>query len=241
MTLPRKSPSATRPRPQSSGWCRLLGRPRAGRRFFTRLGVLVRSLLLRFWRGMRPCSPAPGRLLLAVVPKHVGSIRAALEAERRRRQLNSKEATRMDLHANSALSWSGRRELACRVVDEGWTLTEAAEAAGVSVRCARKWAERYRAGDRQLRDRSSAPRRVANRTPADRVVVIVALRQLRMTAAEIAETLSMPHSTVSAVLKRNGLGRLGRLGLEPAIRSERSQPGELVHIDVKKLGRIEGG
>lgn len=145
----------------------------------------------------------------------------------------------MDLHANAALSWSGRRELARRVVDEGWTLRAAAEAAGVSVRCARKWVGRYRAGDMELRDRSSAPRRVANRTPADRVAAIVLLRQLRMTAAEIAETLQMPLSTVSAVLKRNGLGRLGRLGLEPAVRYERSRPGELVHIDVKKLGRFQ--
>ena len=147
----------------------------------------------------------------------------------------------MDLHANAALSWSGRRELARRVVDEGWTLTAAAEAAGVSVRCARKWVGRYRGGDRLLRDRSSAPRTVANRTPADRLALIVALRQLRMTAAEIAETLAMPLSTVSAVLKREGLGRLGRIGLEQPQRYERSRPGELVHIDVKKLGRIEGG
>jgi transposase InsO family protein len=147
----------------------------------------------------------------------------------------------MDLHANAALSWSGRRELARRVVDEGWTLRAAAEAAGVSVRCARKWVGRYRAGDRQLRDRSSAPRRVANRTAADRVAVIVLLRQLRMTAAEIAETLAMPLSTVSVVLKRHGMGRLGRIGLEQPVRYERSRPGELVHVDVKKLGRIQGG
>jgi hypothetical protein len=92
-----------------------------------------------------------------------------------------------------------------------------------------------------LFDRSSAPRRVANRTPADRVGVIVALRQLRMTAAEIAETLAMPLSTVSAILSRAGIGRLGRIGLEQPVRYERSRPGELVHIDVKKLGRIEGG
>ena len=146
----------------------------------------------------------------------------------------------MGLHANAALSWSGRRELARRVVDQGWTLTAAAEAAGVSVRCARKWATRYRGGDRQLLDRSSAPRRVANRTDPERVAVIVKLRRLRMTAAEIAETLSMPLSTVSGILTRIGLGRLGRIGLEPAVRYERSRPGELVHVDVKKLGRIAG-
>jgi transposase len=147
----------------------------------------------------------------------------------------------MKLHANAALSWSGRRELARRVVDQGWTLTAAAEAAGVSVRCARKWTRRYREGDRRLLDRSSAPRLVANRTDAERVAVIVKLRRLRMTAAEIAETLAMPLSTVSGILTRIGLGRLGRLGLEPAVRYERSRPGELIHVDVKKLGRIVGG
>jgi transposase InsO family protein len=147
----------------------------------------------------------------------------------------------MDLHGNAALSWSGRRELACRVVDQGWTLTAAAEAAGVSVRCARKWVGRYRAGDSQLLARSSAPRRVANRTDPARVAAIAKLRRLRMTAAEIAETLGMPLSTVSGILTRLGLGRLGRLGLEPAVRYERSRPGELVHLDVKKLGRIVGG
>jgi transposase InsO family protein len=147
----------------------------------------------------------------------------------------------MDLHGNAALSWSGRRQLARRVVDQGWTLTAAAEAAGVSVRCARRWAGRYRDGDRDLFDRSSAPLRVANRTDPDRVAVIVKLRRLRMTAAEISEALSMPLSTVSGILTRSGMGRLGRLGLEPVVRYERSRPGELVHIDVKKLGRIVGG
>ena len=146
----------------------------------------------------------------------------------------------MDLHGNAALSWSGRRELARRVVDQGWTLRAAALAAGVSVRCARKWVGRYRAGDRELRDRSSAPRTVANRTDPARVAVIVKLRRLRMTAAEIAETLQMPLSTVSGILTRLGIGRLGRIGLEQPVRYERSRPGELIHIDVKKLGRIRG-
>ena len=148
----------------------------------------------------------------------------------------------MKLHANAALSWSGRRLLVERVLVQGWTLTSAAEAAGVSVRCARKWVGRYRCdGERGLFDRSSAPHRVANRTPEDRIAVVVALRRLRMTAAEIAETLSMPLSTVSVVLKRHGMGRLGRIGLEQPVRYERSSPGELVHVDVKKLGRIQGG
>jgi transposase len=148
----------------------------------------------------------------------------------------------MKLHRNAALSWNGRRLLAERVLVQGWTLSAAAAAAGVSVRCGRKWVGRYRSGgEAGLADRPSAPRRVANRTPEERVAVIVALRQLRMTAAEIAETLAMPLSTVSAILKRRGLGRLGRIGLEQPLRYERSRPGELVRIDVKKLGRIEGG
>ena len=146
----------------------------------------------------------------------------------------------MDLHGNAALSWNGRRELGRRVVEQGWTLTAAAEAAGVSVRCARKWVGRYRAGDRRLLDRSSAPGRVWNRTSAERIAVIEKLRRLRMTAAEIAETLAMPLSTVSGILTRRGLGRLGRLGLEQPVRYERSRPGELLHVDVKKLGRIVG-
>jgi len=148
----------------------------------------------------------------------------------------------MRLHGNAALSWQGRRRLARRVVVEGWTLAAAAEAAGVSVRCARKWAGRYRdQGELGLSDRSSAPRRVWNRTPAERVEVVIALRGLRMTGAEIAELLGMALSTVSAILKRQGIGRLGRIGLEQPVRYECSRPGELVHLDVKKLGRIQGG
>src|SRR3954471_14244171 len=145
----------------------------------------------------------------------------------------------MKLHRNAALSWSGRRRLARRVVLEGQALAAAARAAGVSVRCARKWVNRYRAeGELGLCDRSSAPRRVANRTQQARVEAILALRRLRFTAAEIAETLAMALSTVSGILTRCGLGRLARIGLEQAVRYERSRPGELVHIDVKKLGRI---
>jgi transposase InsO family protein len=148
----------------------------------------------------------------------------------------------MKLHGNAALSWSGRRRLAQRVVNEGWTLKAAAASADVSVRCARKWVARYRrAGEQGLRDRSSAPRRVWNRTPLERVEVIVALRRLRMTAAEIAEVLGMALSTVSGILNQLGMGKLGRLGLEPPKRYERSRAGELVHVDVKKLGRIVGG
>jgi len=148
----------------------------------------------------------------------------------------------MKLHANAALSLNGRRQLARRVVDQGWTLVQAAGAAEVSVRCARKWAGRYRLeGEQGLFDRSSAPSRIPHRTPAQRIEAIAALRRLRFTGPEIAETLGMALSTVSGILTRIGMGKLGRLGLEPAVRYERERPGELIHIDVKKLGRIQGG
>jgi transposase InsO family protein len=145
----------------------------------------------------------------------------------------------MELHANAALSLKGRRSLARSVVVDERTLTEAALAAGVSVRCARKWVGRYREhGEAGLRDRSSAPHRIPHRTSQEREAVICDLRRLRFTGPEIAETLTMALSTVSAVLKRSGMGKLGRLGLEPAVRYEHPAPGELIHIDVKKLGRI---
>jgi transposase InsO family protein len=145
----------------------------------------------------------------------------------------------MKTHANARLSLKGRELLIARVQDAGWSLSAAAEAAGISDRTARKWLARYRAGGRDdLLDRSSAPRAVANRTDEQRVQVIAALRRLRLTGAEIAEVLGMAHSTVSGILTRIGMGKLGRLGLEPAQRYERARPGELIHIDVKKLGRI---
>src|SRR6059036_1271975 len=125
---------------------------------------------------------------------------------------------------------------------EAWTLTKAAEAAEVSVRCARKWVGRYRAeGELGLTDRSSAPHSIPHRTNEERVQAIAALRRLRFTGPEIAELLEMAVSTVSGILTRIGLGKLGRLGLEPARRYERQRPGELVHVDVKRLGRIQGG
>ena len=148
----------------------------------------------------------------------------------------------MNLHANAALSLNRRRQLCCRVVEERWTLTKAAGAAEVSVRCARKWVGRYRAeGELGLLDRSSAPNSIPHRTEEERIEAIAALRRLRFTGPEIAEALGMPLSTVSGILTRIGMGRLGRLGLEPAQRYERERPGELIHIDVKKLGRIQGG
>jgi transposase InsO family protein len=148
----------------------------------------------------------------------------------------------MKMHANARLSLKGRELLIDRVESAGWSLSAAAEAAGISDRTARKWLARHRTEGREgLLDRSSSPTVVANRTEDRRVEVIAALRRLRMTGAEIAETLEMALSTVSGILTRIGLGKLGRLGLEPAQRYERARPGELIHIDVKKLGRIHDG
>src|SRR6266487_888243 len=148
----------------------------------------------------------------------------------------------MKLHANARACPHSRLLVVRRVCEEGWTLAAAAEAAGVSVRTLSKWLRRFREeGEQGLFDRSSAPRSVPHRTAEERVAVIAGLRRLRMTAAEIAETLAMPLSTVSAVLSRIGLGRLSRLEPpEPPNRYERRHPGELVHVDVKKLGRIKG-
>jgi transposase InsO family protein len=144
----------------------------------------------------------------------------------------------MKLHANARTCPKSRALIAGRVLEEGWALAAAAEAAGVSVVTARKWVRRAAAGE-SLEDRSSAPRRVPSRTPARLVEAIAALRRLRMTAAQIAEVLGLALSTVSLWLRRIGLGKRSRLEpLEPPNRYERSRPGELVHVDIKQLGRI---
>lgn len=146
----------------------------------------------------------------------------------------------MKIHANAPFGPKGRLTMVRRIVEEEWSLTEAAAAAGVSDRTARKWVDRYESeGEAGLADRSSAPRTVANRTEESTIEAIAALRRVRMTGAEIAECLGIALSTVSGILRRIGLGKLSRLEpLEPANRYERSRPGELIHIDVKKLGRI---
>jgi len=118
----------------------------------------------------------------------------------------------MKLHANAPLGPKGRAAMVGRVVGRGWSLAEAAEAAGVSERTCRKWVDRYRReGEVGLLDRPSAPKTVANRTDERRVALIAGLRRMRMTGAEIAECLGMALSTVSGTLTRIGLGKLSRL------------------------------
>jgi transposase-like protein len=146
----------------------------------------------------------------------------------------------MKVHANAPLGPKGRETMVLRVVEHGWSLARAAAAAGVSERTCRKWRDRYLAeGGAGLLDRSSAPTSIPHRTPEELVEVIVLLRKLRMTGAEIACCLAMALSTVSAVLLRVGLGKLSRLEPpEPPNRYQRRHAGELMHVDVKKLARI---
>jgi transposase InsO family protein len=148
----------------------------------------------------------------------------------------------MKLHGNARTCPKSRQLLVERIESKTWTLAAAAEAAGVSERTAYRWLKRWREeGEQGLLDRSCAPKLIPHRTPAGRVAAIEALRRLFMTAAEIAELLAMALSTVSAVLKRIGLGKCSRLEPpEPPNRYERKRPGELVHLDIKKLGRIAG-
>jgi len=147
----------------------------------------------------------------------------------------------MNLHANHRTCPSSRRLICRRVLEQGWTIERAAAAAGCSPRTAAKWLQRFRQGDDQLLDRSSRPHRSPTRLPQQRVRAIESLRRLRMTAAEIAEALKLPLSTVSLWLRRIGLGKRSRLDPpEPPNRYERRHPGELVHVDIKKLGRVRG-
>jgi transposase len=146
----------------------------------------------------------------------------------------------MKIHGNARTCPNSRKLLVRRIEEEGWSLMAAAEAAGISERSARKWRDRWRQeGEAGLLDRSSAPKRVPSRLGADRLEAIEALRRLRMTAAEIAEVLGMALSTVSRWLRRIGLGKRSSLAPpEPPNRYERKRPGELIHVDVKKLARI---
>jgi transposase InsO family protein len=147
----------------------------------------------------------------------------------------------MNIHKNARLTVSGRELLVDRVT-RGWTVKAAAEAAGTSRRTAHKWLSRHRCGgERRLHDRSSAPRRCPRRTPKARVAEVERLRRERLTGPKIAAQLGMARSTVGALLRRLGLGKLA--ALEPRIeivRYERAAPGELIHIDIKSLGKIDG-
>jgi transposase InsO family protein len=147
----------------------------------------------------------------------------------------------MNVHKNARLTPFGREVMIRRIEDEGWSVARAAAASGVSRRTAYEWLGRHRrGGERRLHDRSSAPRRCPRRTPEERIVEIEQLRRRRMTGPAIARTLGMACSTVSQVLRRLGLGKLTHLDPKPpVVRYERSAPGEMIHLDIKKLGRFD--
>jgi len=148
----------------------------------------------------------------------------------------------MDLHSRALTCPGSRALLVQRVTDQGWKVEAAAQALGISRRTGHKWLSRHRQeGAAGLRDRSSRPRRIANATPLEWAELVVELRRLRMTGPAIALQLKLPRSTVARVLRRAGLERLERLEpRDPVVRYERSRPGELLHLDVKKLVRIRG-
>jgi transposase InsO family protein len=145
----------------------------------------------------------------------------------------------VEIHGNAGLLPRQRALMCRRVREEGWTVAEAAGAAGVSERTTYRWLKRWDAGE-AMTDRSSAPRRRPTRTPAEIEAVIERLRRCRKTSTQIAAELGMATSTVCAVLSRLGLNRLWRLEPpEPPNRYCRRHPGELIHIDIKKLGRFD--
>ncbi len=146
----------------------------------------------------------------------------------------------MDIHKNARSCPASRALLVRRVREEGWTVKQAAEAQGLSERSAYRWLARYRAeGSVGLLDRSSRPRQMPTKTSAEKIAQIVALRRQRLAGSEIAARLCLPRSTVARILQRAGVGRLRSLEPpEPVRRYEKQFPGELLHLDIKKLGRI---
>jgi transposase InsO family protein len=146
----------------------------------------------------------------------------------------------MNSHKNARLTPYSRALMIERVRAQGWTVASAAEAAGVSGRTAYKWLARYRGGGAAaLHNAKPVPRRLPHRLPQIQIAMIETLRRQRLSGPAIARRIALPRSTVGAVLRRCGLGRLKNLEERlPARRYERQRPGELIHLDTKKLGRI---
>ena len=147
----------------------------------------------------------------------------------------------MDVHKNARLTPAGREIMVRRVVEGGQTPKALSAAVGVCPRTVQKWVKRFRAeGLAGLRDRSSRPRHLRRPTPSETVARIEALRRQRWTGAQIARDTGVSTATVSRTLRRLGLNRLRSLEpAEPVRRYQREHPGELLHIDIKKLGRFD--
>jgi transposase InsO family protein len=148
---------------------------------------------------------------------------------------------RMNVHKNARLTPHGRERI-IRLVESGQTPQAVAQAAGVCPRTVRKWVDRYRReGLAGLQDRSSRPRRLHRPTPQATVEQVERLRRQRYTGKQIAIDLGISPATVSRILRRLGINKLSALEpAEPVRRYEREHPGELIHIDIKKLGKIDG-
>jgi transposase InsO family protein len=148
----------------------------------------------------------------------------------------------MNIHPSARFTPVGRALLVRRVTQDGWTVAEAAEAAGISPRTAYKWLNRFEEeGPTGLLDRSSRPRTSPSQVPGEWQRLILELRRLRMAGTAIAAKLGLPRSTVARILKRAGLERLKKLDPPmPIQRYEKTRPGELIHLDIKKLGRVRG-
>lgn len=146
----------------------------------------------------------------------------------------------MNVHQNARLTPQGRALMVRRVRDEGWHVADAAAAGGLSQRRAYVWLCRFKTGGASaLEDRRSTPARSPHAVPDEMVAKIERLRRERLTGDAIARRLGLKRSTVGRILRRLGLGRLSALDPKPpVIRYEREHPGELIHVDIKKLGRI---
>jgi transposase InsO family protein len=152
-----------------------------------------------------------------------------------------KPEPRMNIHKNARTTPHSRLLMVRRVLEQRQPASRVAADFGVSERTVRKWLARWRAGgEPALNDRSSAPAR-QRRLPPEQVAAIAAFRRQRLTSPVIARRLGLPLSTVGTVLRRLGLGRLKHLDPPaPVVRYQRERPGELIHIDTKKLGKIAG-
>ncbi len=148
---------------------------------------------------------------------------------------------RMDMHKNARTTPHSRMLIVQRLA-EGWSVAAVADGLGVSPKTVRKWRNRHAVeGARGLQDRTSRPHRSPSRLPQQVEDDIEQLRRQRLCSPAIARRLGRPISTIGVALRRRGLGRLAALDPKPPIiRYEREKPGELVHIDIKKLGRIDG-
>lgn len=148
----------------------------------------------------------------------------------------------MNIHKNAKLTPASRAQLVERVLEEGEKVSSVAQGMGISPQTVYKWVKRFlREGVEGLSDRSSRPRRIPRETPQKVVRRIISLRCRRWPSTRIARQLGMAISTVGAVLRRVGLNRLSRLqARRPTVRYEMKRPGELLHLDTKKLGRIQG-